>query len=288
MIVTTTNHNEKILYCIGTICTTQRSCYLVDQAIQNYIRADQSTSFGTFVNSFDFKQEVSNIEYENGKTLKRRAGGVYYMLRKGVTFAKKLKRDGNTHWDNPQQWDVGEYERFNPFTFVFPPTTYRSVLHAKLEKYTPAQLEKLLVIPMYRNTVEKVLEKKIRMEKETLERKITNEKEKEREKENEKEKEKLLTILHPTYAYFVQNIRCIPKDAHEDFVEITMQFFGMSNFGSVIDMLEDCMISDLDWLKNTAFKQNVTQGLTYAKCLHEQGNNIYKDPRKWDLDVWQK
>ena len=131
-------------------------------AIWNYIGADQSTSFGTFVDSFDREQELSNIEYENGKTL---PPGVYWMLQKGVKFAKKLKRDGDTHWNNLQQWDVGEYKRFDPCTFDFPTATYGSVIHAQLEKYTPAQLEKLLVNPsyslMYHNTVGKVLEKKI-------------------------------------------------------------------------------------------------------------------------------
>ena len=83
----------------------------------------------------------------------------------------------------------------------------------------------------------------------------------------------------------MQNICCIPKNAHEDFVEITMNFFGISDFGSVIDMLEDCVISDLDWLTNTAFKQNVTRGLTYARCLREQGDNIYKDPHNWNLEL---
>ena len=187
MIVTTTNHNEKILYFVGTFCSNS---YLSTQAIQDYIGADQSISFGTFIDSFDSEQELLNIEYEDGKTLKRRAGGVYYRLQKGVIFAKKLKTDGNTHWDNPQQWDVGEYKHFNPCTFDFPTASYGSVIHAKLEKYTPAQLEKLLVIPMYRNTVKKVLEKKIRMEKEILERKITMEKEKERERKKTKKRRK--------------------------------------------------------------------------------------------------
>ena len=64
MTVTTTNHNEKILYFIGTFC---KNNYLVDQAIWNYIGADQSPLFGTFVDSFDYKQELLNIEYKKIK-----------------------------------------------------------------------------------------------------------------------------------------------------------------------------------------------------------------------------
>ena len=178
------------------ICRTQRSRYLVDQVIWNYIGADQSTSFGTFVDSFDFEQELSNIEYENGKTL---PGGVYWRLQKGVKFAKKLKRDGDTHWNNPQQWDVGEYKRFDPCTFDFPPVTYGSVIHAELEKYTPANLEKLLVnpsySPMYRNMVGKVLEKK-----------VTIEKEKDKAKKIAKEKEKPSTNHEAKILHFVHRI----------------------------------------------------------------------------------
>ena len=87
--------------------------------------------------------------------------------------------------------------------------TYHRYTHEEFEKFSTAQLESHLVdanyrAPMYQRTMKWILEKR----KKELEKK--------KKEEEEKESNRIITNLHATCAYFMQNVCGIAKDSNYD------------------------------------------------------------------------
>lgn len=109
--VTTTNHNEKILYFVQTILSLPQNSF-ADLTVWNFIGERSTTTFREFINNVRSEQEMEDTGYNPNinNTLRKRAQGQYNKLLKGVRYAKHRKKNGLPHWDDPTQWDVGDFQ----------------------------------------------------------------------------------------------------------------------------------------------------------------------------------
>ena len=116
--------------------------------------------------------------------------------------------------------------------------TYRRYTYKEIEKFSTAQLESHLrdtnCASMYHRTIKGFLEKR------------KNELEEKKKEEEEKERNRIITNLHVTCAYFMQNVCGIAKASHCD--------IGLWNYASndntiTFDEVLQCIVfEDMDYI----------------------------------------